>query len=317
MTKKSENIFASLKSGTKQGLKKGAKGFIWIIKIIIPISFVTTILVHFGIIYKLDFILTPLMNWLCLPASAALVLVVGIFTGIYGTVAALSVMPFSMDHMILIAVFTLISHNLVQESIVQGKSGVNPIFAASFRLCMSFIVTFACAKIMGVNPESISGDKATVLSGQSVSFGAMLQTWGFGTVKLIILIACIIIPIMIALEIAKAFNVIVRITRVIRPVVKAMGLHHSTGMLWLTAVVFGLTYGSAVIVEETRENQYEETDLTKLHLSVGINHAMVEDPSLFLPLGLPVFWLWVPRIVAAVAAVWLYKLYLSARRFYA
>lgn len=286
-------------------------------KIIIPISFFTTVLVHFGIVYKLDFILTPAMNWLGLPASAALVLVVGAFTGIYGTVAALSAMPFSMDHMILISIFTLISHNLIQESMVQGKSGINPVFAAMFRLFMSFIVTFVCAKIMGVTPGESTGSNGALLSEPTQTFGAMLQGWGWDTLKLIILIMCIIMPLMVALEIAKVLDFISVVTRLIKPLVKGMGLNPSTGMLWITAMVFGLSYGSAVIVEETKEKEFEKQDLTKLHLSIGINHAMIEDPSLFLPLGLPVFWLWIPRIVAAFIAVWLYKGAVLLRRSYA
>lgn len=305
-----------IKSGIKQGIVKGWKGYIWLLKIILPISFATTLLVHFGVIYKLDFILTPVMTWLSLPASAALVLILGLFTGIYGTVAALSVMPFSMDHMILIAVFTLISHNLVQESIVQGNSGINPFFAAFFRLFMAFAVTFICAKIMGLSSKV----EPIVLTGylhETVPFMGMLKTWGMVTLKLMIQILCIIMPMMVAMEWAKTFNVIAFITKIISPVLAFMGLKRSTGVLWLMASIFGLAYGSAVIVEETRSNHYEKEDLTKLHLSIGINHAMIEDPALFLPLGLPVFWLWIPRLIAAMAATWLYCLFLSARRVYA
>ncbi len=140
MNPNEKNNWALIQNGVGQGLKKGWKGLIWLLKIIIPISFATALLVHFGIIYKLDFLLTPVMTFLSLPASAALVLVIGMFTGIYGTVAALSVMPFAMEHMILMAIFTLISHNLIQESLVQGNSGINPFFAGIFRLLMAMLV---------------------------------------------------------------------------------------------------------------------------------------------------------------------------------
>jgi hypothetical protein len=123
-------------------------------------------------------------------------------------------------------------------------------------------------------------------------------------------------PLMVILELAKTFNIINFITRLISPVLRVMGLSQSTGMLWLTATVFGLTYGAAVIVEETQSNSFKQQDLNKLHLSVGINHAMIEDPALFLPFGLPLFWLWIPRIAAAIIATWMYTLFLSARRLY-
>lgn len=298
-------------------MKKGWKGLVWLLKIILPVSFATALLVYFGIVYKLDFLLTPVMTFLCLPASAALVLVIGLFTGIYGTVAALSVIPFAMEHMILIAVFTLISHNLIQESLVQGNSGVNPFFAAVFRLFMAVLVTFLCAKIMGANPETGGIQAAGPMQESSQTFLMMCTAWGRDTAWLVLQIFCIIMPLMVILELFKAFDIIAAITKLASPLLKVMGLDRSCGMLWLTAAIFGLAYGAAVLVEETRDNEFKKEDLTKLHLSVGVNHAMIEDPALFLPLGIPVLWLWVPRLVAAFLAAWLYTFFLSARRYYA
>ena len=317
MKPKPKNNFAIIHSGVRQGVMKGWSGFVWLLKIILPISFATTLLVHFGVICKLDFLLTPVMNWLSLPASAAIVLVIGLFTGIYGSVAALAVMPFAMEHMILIAVFTLISHNLIQESIVQGNSGINVFFAAFFRLFMALVVTFACGKIMGVTPQTGGIQASGALQASSATFIEMTILWGRSTGKLILQIFCIIMPLMIILELFKAFNIIGSITRLITPFLTVMGLDKSCGMLWLTASVFGLAYGAAVIVDETRTNRYSKEELTKLHLSIGVNHAMIEDPALFLPLGLPVFWLWIPRFIAAMLSVWLYTVFLFARRHYA
>ena len=317
MTPKTEDFFPKFKSGIRQGLIKGWKGFVWLLKILIPISFATALLVNFGIIYKLDFLLTPVMAWLSLPAAAALVLMIGLFTGIYGTVAALSVMPFSIDQMTLIAIFTLISHNIVQESIVQGNSGMNAVFAGFYRIFTAFLVTFICARLMGVTLSASETGAASGLVRETKPFMMMVQSWGWGTLKLGVQIFCIIMPLMVTMELAKLFHIIAFITRITSPVLSLMGLSRSTGMLWLTATIFGLAYGAAVMVEETKSNEYKKEDLTRLHLSIGINHSMVEDPALFLPLGLPVFWLWIPRLVAAVMVTWLYSVYSSARRVHA
>lgn len=317
MTSLPETGFPLIKLSVAEGLGKGWSSFLWLLKIILPVSFATALLVHFGIIYKLDFILDPAMTWIGLPASAALVLVLGLFTGIYGTVGALSVMPFTMDQMILIAIFTLICHNIIQESLVQGNSGINPFFAGFFRLGMAFVVTFACAKIMGVEADTQAGGGIFSSVQSAVPFLQMMSEWWWSTLKLGAQIFCIVMPLMVILEIAKAFKVIDRITRLIAPILKLMGLDRSTGVLWLTASVFGLAYGSAVIVEETRTHDFDAQDLRRLHLSIGINHAMIEDPALFLPLGLPPFWLWVPRFIAAVLAAWFHWAAVSIWRKYA
>ncbi len=317
MTKQPNSVSQRMGGSIKTGLQKGWKGLIWLLKILVPVSFLTALLVHFNILYRIDFLLEPLMSLVCLPASAAVVLVIGLFTGIYGTVAALSVMAFSMDHMILMAVFTLISHNLIQESVVQGHSGINPVMAAMFRLIMAFMVTFACGWIMGVTPETVSVASVHAPDAGVGPFWPMVQAWLMGTGRLVLQIFCIIMPLMVMLELAKAFHLIEAVTRMFSPVVRLMGLDESCSMLWLTAAFFGLAYGSAVIVEETQANTYDKEALTKLHLSIGVNHAMIEDPALFLPLGIPPFWLWIPRLVAAILVAYLFSAFSLVRRYFA
>lgn len=318
MTKNPDDIFLKFTSGIKSGLIKGLKGFLWLLKIIIPISFATSLALYFGLIDRADFLLNPLMKWLCLPPSAAIVLITGLFTGIYGTIAAMSVIPFSVEQMTLMAVFSLISHNILQESIVQGNSGINPFIAGCFRLMMAFLVTFICARLMGLSSSAVlAGGSLTAVNGRPDSFMSMLTSWSLDTLKLTLQILCIIMPLMVTLELAKIFNIIHLITKLISPLLKLMGLTRSTGMLWITATVFGLSYGAAVIVEETREKRFERHELSKLHLSIGINHSMIEDPALFLPFGLSVFWLWIPRLIAAIVVVRIYSLFVYAGRIYA
>jgi hypothetical protein len=301
----------------KTGLKKGWSGLIWLVKILVPVSFVTALMVHYQLLHHLDFFLQPMMSMIHLPASAAVVLVIGIFTGIYGTVAALSVMSFSMPHMILIAVFTLISHNLIQESLVQANSGLRFSTAVVFRLVISFIVTMICGWIMGGDPSSAGPAGVPVVLPSQVPLSAMLVDWAAGTAWLCLKILCIIMPLMVAMELARTYHVIEAVTHISSPVLRLLGLDRSCTLLWMTAAVFGLAYGAAVIVEETKNSTHDPKALTRLHLSIGVNHAMIEDPSLFLPLGLPALWLWIPRLAAAMAAAWLHMAFSSARRFYA
>jgi len=310
-------VFKRVLAAIKAGLKKGWDGLIWLVKILVPISFATALMVHYQLLHHLDFLLQPMMSMIHLPASAAIVLVIGVFTGIYGTVAALSVMSFSMAHMILIAVFTLISHNLIQESMVQAKSGLRFSTAFAFRLVMSFVVTMICGWIMGVDPDSAGPAGVAALQAAPGRLAVMLIDWATGTAWLCLKILCIIMTLMVVMELARTFRIIAAVTRITAPVLRLLGLDRSCALLWMTAAVFGLAYGAAVIVEETKNGSHEPMILTRLHLSIGVNHAMIEDPSLFLSLGLPAFWLWVPRLVAAMAAAWLHMGFSLARRFYA
>jgi Fe2+ transport system protein B len=291
-----------LKTAIGSGLNKGWHGYIWMMKIIIPISLLTAILAWSGLIQRINFLIQPIMDILSLPAIGALPLIIGTLTGIYGGVAAMAVLPLSMDHMTLIAIFLLIAHNLIQEGVIQGQSGVHPLKATVFRLVIATITVLIVAQILNVSPhiqaETIESDVSA-----AQPFLTMLKDWAIITMSLVIKIFFIIMFILTMLEILKAFGWINHIVTFFSPLLKAMGLSHRVGILWMTAVIFGLAYGGAVIVEETKNEDLTQEDLEELHLSIGINHAMIEDPSLFLPLGISPFWLWVPRFIMAVIAV--------------
>ncbi|OQX26018.1 MAG: iron transporter [Desulfobacteraceae bacterium IS3] len=297
-----------LKFGILSGAKKGWSGFVWMIKILVPISFFTMLLNYSGLLNKADFLLEPAMRLLSLPPAAALPLIVGMLTGIYGGIAAMIMLPLSVNDMTLIAVFLLISHNLIQEGIVQGKSGMNPLKATLFRLIASVVTVMAVAYFLDTGPGTAAVAKNVSVSSVA-PFMVMLKVWLRQTAYLCVKIFFIVMTLMLVLGVMKSFNLVPHIVKALNPLLKIMGLNQRAGILWLTAVVFGLAYGAAVIVEEVKEGSLSPEELTRLHLSIGINHSMVEDPTLFLSLGLSAFWLWIPRLITAIVAVHLFFLW--------
>jgi Fe2+ transport system protein B len=296
-----------LRCGLNSGIQKGWRGFLWMLKIIVPISFLTVILEYSGWIHHIDFIIKPAMNLLNLPPMAALPLIVGMLTGIYGGIASMVVLPLTSNEMTLIAIFLLISHNLIQEGIIQGQSGLNPFKATFFRLTASSVTVIIVTRFLGSEPARLVGENLSAAVQQPLF--VMMKSWFMATVYLSLKIFIIIMIIMILLEVMKIFNIIHHIVKLLNPLLKTMGLNQQVGLLWLTAIAFGLAYGGAVIVEEAKEGNINKEDLEKLHLSIGINHSMIEDPALFLSLGLSAFWLWVPRLILAIVAVRLLEIY--------
>ncbi|MFC1816017.1 hypothetical protein ACFL0M_08750 [Thermodesulfobacteriota bacterium] len=166
--------YDTLRLSIKAGIRKGWGGYVWIIKIIVPISFLTFLIDYSGWINTIDFVLKPVMGLLSLPSSAVLPLLAGLLTGIYGTIAAMAVMSFSRTQMTLIAVFILISHNLIQEGVVQSKSGLNPLISTPVRLGSPVIMVMLLARLMAA--EAPAATAAEVYS-YSQPFTAMLRSW--------------------------------------------------------------------------------------------------------------------------------------------
>jgi hypothetical protein len=212
----------------------------------------------------------------------------------------MSVLPFSQDQMTLMAIFLLIAHNLIQEGIVQAKSRFHPLKATLFRLVAATLTVIAVAPFFNVTMTASEKTGSSLEMTQPLI--EALQEWGLTTLSLSVKIFVIIMCIITLLEILKTFDLISPMVRVLNPLLKIMGLKQTVGFLWLTAVIFGILYGGAVIVEEVKAGHLTEEELEELQLSIGINHALVEDPSLFLSLGLSPFWLWVPRVIVAILA---------------
>jgi hypothetical protein len=308
VAKTSMTIFRdTAKAGIWAGIEKGWSGYVWLLKILIPISFLTVLLDYSGLIQQMDFLLAPVMKLINMPTAAAIPLVVGMLTGIYGGIAAMIVLPFSINQMTLIAIFLLISHNLIQEGMVQGRSGLKPLKATVIRLVASIVTVIAVAQFMDLQPD-VSTAVAFYPQVQKTLW-EVIQKWGISTFFLIIKIFLIVMALMIALCLMKAFDIIPFLVKILKPFLKIMGLDERVGLLWLTAVVFGIAYGAAVIVEEAKEGNFSAEELERLHISIGINHSMVEDPTLFASLGLSAFWLWIPRVITAIVAVYLFNIW--------
>jgi len=291
----------------REGLRKGVHGTLWMLKILVPCSLLTFLIDVSGLLDHLDFMLAPAMGILSLPPEAALPLTVGLLAGIYGAVAALAVLDFSMTETILIVVFLLISHNIIQESLVQHRSGLNFLKAAIVRLVASVVTVFGLAHVL---PPGEGTHSVIAAAPQGVaSFGVQLQGWLWDTGGLCLKIFVILTAMMVIMEVMRAARVIPVLARLLRPILWLMGLSQRVGILWLTAAVFGLTYGAAVIVEEARAETFEKGEIERLQLSIGINHALIEDGAIFMALGIPALWLWGPRLVAALVAVHLYRLW--------
>lgn len=290
----------------RKGVAKAWAGALWMYKIVIPVSFLTFLLEVSHVLDHLEGVLGPVMGLLHLPAKAAMPLLAGMLTGIYGGIAAMAVLTFTVKETTLIAVFLLISHALIQESVIQGQSGMHPIKATLSRLAVSAAVVWLIGWLWqgGGQPNSL----LSLTTGTRETFMAALLNWCVQTLWLSVQILLILLVIMTAIVWMQARHITERLVGVLRPVLKVMGLSERVGLLWLTAVLFGISYGGAVIVDEVRKGKLPADDLERLHLSIGINHAMIEDPSLFLPLGVNPLWLWLPRLGAAFLAVHVVRL---------
>jgi len=291
---------SQLKTGLRTGIKKGWSSFVWICKIIVPVSFVAALIQWSGWLSQLDFLLHPLMNLINLPAAAALPIIVAITVSFYAAIAIIMVLPFSIEQIILIALFITIAHMLIVEGIVQHKSGLNVIKATLVRIGAAALCVFVVSQFFADTGQSIS---LPAFLATQTPFIEVLKGWAIDTLRLCGRIFLIIMLVMTALYASESLGWIKHLVNFFRPLMKILGLSDRAVTMWVTGAGFGLLYGSAVIMEEAKKEDLTKEELEHLQISIGINHSIVEETGLFLALGVNPLWLLIPRFVAATIAV--------------
>ena len=289
-----------LRTGLLIGIKRGWSSFIWISKIIIPVSFVAALIQWTGWLSQLDFLLHPLMNLINLPAAAALPIIVAMTVSFYGAIAIMVVLPFTIEQITLIALFITIAHMLIMEGIVQHKSGLNIIKATLVRIGAAILTVFVVSQFFTDTGQSIALPDSIAVQ---APFLEVLKSWAIDTLRLSGRIFVIIMLVMMLLYCSESLGWIKYLVRFFRPLMKIIGLSDQAVMMWVTGAGFGLLYGSAVIIEEAKKGALTKEELEHLHISIGVNHSVVEETALLLALGINPFWLLIPRFITSAIAV--------------
>lgn len=285
------------------GLRKGVSAYLWLLKIWLPISLATALLEWSGWLPALDVVLQPAMGVLRLPATAALPILIGLTAGVYGCLAAMAVLPLTAEHMTIVSVFVLIAHNLPQEGVIQARTGISFWKATAVRLAAAGVTSLLVAAWL--DPAPLDGAVGPAALYGKASLLTFLADWGLQTMLLCLKVLAILLGIMVLIEFMKAFAWIGYLVVVFGPILTLLGLDRRATVLWLTGALFGLAYGGALILEQSRELDLSAREVEKLQLSIGINHSMIEDPLLFLPFVVNPLYAWLPRLAAAMAVVYL------------
>lgn len=294
-----------LKISFRAGLKNGWSSLGWIVKITIPISFLVALLQWSGWLSKAGLLLNPLMVLINLPGEAAIPIIIGMLVGTYGAIAAMVVMPFTLEQMTLIAVFNVIAHSLIMEGTVQHKSGMSFAKIVTFRIIAAVLTILIVSQFFGDTSRSIIVAPSYVVPHTQLL--EALTSWAVDTTILLLKLFVIIMLIMILLAVSRSMGWTEYLIKFFKPWMTILGVPQRTAPIWVTAAIFGLLMGGATIVEETRRETLPREEVQYLHTSIGINHSMLEDPLIYMAIGLNAFWLVIPRLFMAIIAVQIYR----------
>ncbi|MDR6225617.1 nucleoside recognition domain-containing protein [Desmospora profundinema] len=284
----------------RKGLTSGWRTTWELGKIIFPVTLAISLLQHTPVIDWLVRILTPAMSWMGLPGEAAIPLVLGNLLNLYAAIGAILTLDLTVKQVFIVAVMLSFSHNLFVESAVCRRVGVSAGLVMGVRMALAVLSAFmihwlwqggeAAAQYGLVAPREAQPE------GWMEIAGIALQTAATGILQL----AIIIFPLMMGIQMMKDWRWLDRFAEWMVPLMRPLGMEARGSIIIAGGLLFGLTMGAGVIIEQAKEKGFTKRDMTIMVLFLGACHAVVEDTLIFVPLGIDVLPLLLIRIIVAI-----------------
>ena len=288
--------------------RNSLKTALWIIRIIIPVSFIVTLLDFYGIIEWISAYTAPLFQLIGLQGNAAVVYFSSLFLPLYAPIAIIATLPLTLREITILALMCLITHNLPIECAVQRRSGTPFWQTLVIRLTFSILGGILLNLIL---PDSLNAQctihNAQLYTQQTPSLQITLITWLTSTVSLCAKIILIITALMYGQYLLKRYGIINKIARPLAPLMRLCGLQPDSAFLWLVAQIVGLTYGAGIMAQEIEESGADREELHRINLHICVNHSLIEDTAIFCMLGVAWYFLVIPRLIFAIFIVQTYN----------
>jgi len=295
------------------GALRGARTAVWLLAIMVPVSFLVYLLQESGLMAYISFYAAGVFGLVGLPGEAALVFVTAALMNNYSAIAVIGTLQLAPREVTIVALMCLVAHNLLVELPVMRSTGSSLVRMGAIRIGTAFVAAWIANALLPLGgavptaagaaaaaPSPIAGNGAAVLH----AVISALPGWLFDTARLVLTVSVIVISLMAAVRALGALGVIERLGKLLRPLMRFFGLPAASGYLWLVSNTLGLAYGAAVLREGVEDGTLSRPESDLLNHHFGMSHSLAEDTLLYAAIGVPVLPIVVPRLLFALAAVW-------------
>lgn len=289
----------------KDSFKPTVKTTLWLLKIMIPISFAVCLAQYFALIEWCAGWLNPLFCHIGLPGASSIAFLTGATSTTYAALAVMMSMELTLRQATIIAIMVLICHALPLECTVNKKVGSKPFRMGFLRICGALL---AAVYLNLVLPELSDPFSALPLSSAEASLIEVLKGWLISSMKLIIMIFAIIYALMFIQRFMEKFGLMQKLTKPLEPLMQFFGLPRNAAYLWLVGNVLGISYGSAVMLQLEEEGKITRQEADEVNYHLIMNHSMLEDTLVFATAGVSALWILSTRLLFAFVLVWGRKL---------
>lgn len=297
-------------SSLKKGLKAGLKTTWKLSRIIFPITVFITILQFTPILPYVIKLIAPLMGILGLPGEAAIPLVLGNGLNLYAGIAGILSLDLTVKEVFILAMMLSFSHSFFIEAGVALSVGVRLWVVIVVRLGLA-ISSALLINLLWQGGSEIAHYGLVPTSATDPDGWFQIVLLGLEKASLGILqMAIIVIPLMIVVQFLRDYQYMQKFSKLLSPFTKVLGVQPNASMTLVAGLIVGLAYGAGLMIQAVEEDGVSKKDATLAFIFLLACHAIVEDTLIFYPLGIPIWPLFLIRVLVAlvltitVATIW-------------
>lgn len=291
-------------------LGRSRRLFVALVKVMLPVMIVVQLAQHWGWVDALGRAMAPAMAWLDLPSEAGMIWVTGVLVGVYGAIGAMigfaSTLELSVGQMSALCSMILFAHALPVEQSIVRRAGASFWATGALRLVVALLYGAAVAwlcRLTGALSEPVSLEWLQVSAGSGEAAAGGLLGWVQSTALSLAMTFAILVGLLVLLDVLERSGATHRITAALAPLLRISGLDARVAPVTTVGVLLGLTYGGALIIEESEKRQFPARMRFLALAWLSLSHALIEDTMLLLALGASLWVVLVGRVAVTLVVI--------------
>lgn len=259
-------------------------------KIMVPVIIVVKILQELDLIRYLAIPLGPVMNVVGLPGEMGLVWATAMLSNIYSSIIVLLSLvkdvPITTAQATILGTMILVAHNLPIELKIAQKSGTRLTFQAISRLGSAFLLGWFLKIVYSwLNLLQQPANILLTPKPENALNNESLVSWATGEVQKLFFIFLIILGLFFLLRTLEKLRVVDVINKILRPILKLMGIGPKASAITVIGNTMGIAYGGGLIIHEARSGHIDKKDVFYSLTLMGLSHSLIEDTLLMVMIG--------------------------------
>ena len=131
----------------------------------------------------------------------------------------------------------------------------------------------------------------------------ILQESAIQSVKIIVKLVLIILPVMVVFEILYTTKMLNKLSKYFLPITNFFETSKKSSFPLMVGLFIGLAYGAGILYRYAQKKLISRRDFNIVSAILSLCHAVIEDTLIFAVVGASLFWIFGVRIVITVILI--------------